>query len=263
MKSQRVPFRARGALVLAILWACLPGVARATPVVRLHATLTPERLGHATTVGFGFEVVVPIGQDPVPLTQVDVRYPAQLGIATSGLGVATCSVATLQASGPRACPAESLMGRGSALAEIPLGPGVLSERAAITIVRGPIQDGRVSLLFYAEGAKTVDTQVVFTSLLLPAAAPFGGMVSTTLPPIPTFPEALDVALVRLHYTLGPGGLVYYERVHGKLVPYHPQGIMLPRTCPRGGFPFAASFVFLGGAHANAGTKVPCPSRSRG
>jgi hypothetical protein len=257
---------ARGVMVLGVLMSLVgfgfTSSAAAAPAVSIQASFTPERLGRGTTVGFGFDVAVPVGQDPLPLSQVDVRYPAQLGIATSGLGVATCTAATLEALGPRGCPAESLMGRGSGLTEIPFGPGILHETASITIVRGPVQNGQTSLLFYSEGGTTVDAQVVFTGLLLPAAAPFGGVVSTSLPPIPTLPESFDVALVRLRYTLGPRGLTYYERIRGELVPYHPKGIILPSSCPHGGFPFAASFVFLGGARTRATTKVPCPHSHR-
>jgi hypothetical protein len=61
----------------------------------------------------------------------------------------------------------------------------------------------------------------------------------------------------MHLTLG-GRLTYYERVHGRNIAYHPAGIGLPRSCPRGGFPFAATFRFLDGRHAGAQTRVPCP-----
>jgi hypothetical protein len=61
----------------------------------------------------------------------------------------------------------------------------------------------------------------------------------------------------MHLTLG-GHLTYYERVHGRTIAYHPAGIGLPRSCPRGGFPFGATFSFLDGQHASARTKVACP-----
>lgn len=255
--------RVRGALLLLLLGgACAAAAppARAAPLVRLQASLTPERLGHGTTLGFGFDVLLPAGQDPVPLTRIDVLYPANLGIATSGIGLASCTAATLEASGPQACPEESLMGRGSAITEIPLGPGIIREHATVTILKGPVEHERISLLFYVEGASTVDAQLVFSGLLEPAPAPFGGDVITTLAPVPTFPEAPDVALVRLRYTLGPRGLVYHERRHGKLIAYEPMGILLPPSCPRGGFPFGARFVFLDGGRASATTRVACPGR---
>jgi hypothetical protein len=80
-----------------------------------------------------------------------------------------------------------------------------------------------------------------------------------VPLVPSLPEAPDVAVVQLHATFGPKDLTYYEREHGKLVAYHPKGILLPNTCPHGGFAFSASFTFLDGSHTTAQTRVPCPA----
>ncbi|HZL47765.1 MAG TPA: hypothetical protein VFC30_01995, partial [Solirubrobacteraceae bacterium] len=72
--------------------------------------------------------------------------------------------------------------------------------------------------------------------------------------------APDVALTALHTTLGPQHLTYYEHTHGKTIPYHPKGILLPNTCPHNGFRFAAQFAFQDGSHATAHTTVRCPAR---
>jgi hypothetical protein len=58
-------------------------------------------------------------------------------------------------------------------------------------------------------------------------------------------------------TIG-GNLTYYERSHGKRVAYRPQGILLPKRCPRGGFRFHADFSFLDGTRSEAQTVVKCP-----
>jgi hypothetical protein len=80
-----------------------------------------------------------------------------------------------------------------------------------------------------------------------------------VPLVPTVPEGPDVAVTDVHVTLG-GRLTYYERVHGRRVPYRPQGILLPKRCPRGGFRFSATFTFLDGTQAQAQTTVRCPRR---
>jgi hypothetical protein len=247
-------------VALALACACLPATAQAAQSATLDATLTPERLGQSTTVGFGFQIAAPAGQVPPPLTKLDVRYPGNLGIALSGLGLATCSPATLDASGPGGCPADSRMGSGIALAEIPIGPEILHETADITIVRAPVQDGHIAMLIYASGLTPVDAQIVFPAQLIPAPAPFGGALHLDVPLVPSLPGAPDVAVVRVRSTLGPRGLTYYEHIHGRSVAYHPKGILLPNKCPRGGFPFAATFTFLDGTRASATTAVPCPKR---
>jgi hypothetical protein len=87
-------------------------------------------------------------------------------------------------------------------------------------------------------------------------------LSIAVPLIPSIPGAPDVALVQLHLTLGPSGVVYYERVAGRTLAYRPPGILLPSGCPRGGFPFAAEFSFVDGTRTSAATTVPCPGRWR-
>jgi hypothetical protein len=262
--------RVRDLLSAVLLCACLPAPALATQSARLDATLTPERLGQGTTVGFGFQIAAPADQVPPPLTEVEVRYPGNLGIALSGIGLADCSPATLATYGPEGCPADSHMGVGSALVEISIGPEIVHETAAVAIVRGPEQNGRLALLVYATGKTPINAEIVFPGLLLPAPAPFGGQVHIDVPLVPSLPGAPDVAVVRLRATLGPLHLTYYERLDGTTVAYHPKGILLPRSCPRGGFPFEAAFTFQDGSHAHARTVVPCPAhggpariRSRG
>ncbi len=251
----------RLAAILAFACACIPATAQAAQSVSLDATLTPERLGQGTTIGFAFQIAAPAGQVPPPLTGLDLRYPDNLGIALSGLGLATCSAEALQVSGPPGCPADSLMGYGSARAEISVGPAIVHETAGITIVRAPTEDGHLALLIHVSGLSPVLAQIAFPAFLLPSAPPFGGHLQIDIPLVPSFPESPDVAVVRLRATLGPQGITYYERSGNRVVAYRPKGILLPDICPRGGFPFAAEFKFQNGSHANARTAVPCPHRA--
>lgn len=243
-----------------MLCACLPAAAHGGQSVKLSATLTPEQLGRGTTVGFAFEVVVPANRVPPPLTGIDLSYPESLGFAVSGLGLATCSPATLEAFGPEGCPANSHMGYGSAVAEMAVGPVILHEPAEVAIVRAATQDGRLMLLFYADGVEPVSAQILFSGLLVAAAPPFG-QVRIGLPLVPSVPNAPDVAVVQLRATLGPQHLTYLEHVNGMTIPYTPRGVLLPRRCPRGGFPFAGAFTFLDGSTAVAHTTVPCPAQA--
>jgi hypothetical protein len=192
------------------------------------------------------------------LTGVEVSYPVNLGFALSELGLATCSPGTLEAYGPDGCPANSLMGYGTALVEIPFGPLIVRETAQVTIVRTTQQSGHLALLIYADGETPVSAQIVFPGLVLPAPAPFGGRLNMAVPLVESLPGAPYVAVVQFHSTLGPHHLTYHERVDGRIRDYEPRGIPLPRSCPRGGFPFAATFSFLDGSNAVANTVVPCP-----
>lgn len=241
-----------GAAALA-LCALLASSASATQTARISAAFVPERLGAPTTATLGFQIVAPAGQIPSPLTGLDFRYPADLGIATSGLGVASCDPARLEADGPSACPPNSIMGYGSASVEVPLGGEVVPETATIALVAGPSENGYLRLLVCATGLTPVAARIVMPTLLI------AGHLHISVPLVPSLPEGPDVAVVRAQVKLG-GHLTYYEHIGGRTVAYHPKGVVLPRRCPRGGFRFSATFAFLDGTQTRAQTAVRCPGR---
>jgi hypothetical protein len=235
--------------------ALVPGVALGAQTANLSAAFAPERLGAPTTVSFGFEIHGEGGAIPSPLTGIDFHYPAELGLGTSGLGLAACEPTKLRVHGPKACPANSIMGSGSALAKFQDSPEISEETATISLVAGPSEHGYIKLLISATGSSPVAARIVMSSLLVP------GQLKISVPLVEGAPETPDVAVVRVHVIIG-GKLTYYERKHGEKVAYRPQGVTLPRTCPKGGFKFAATFSFLDGTTADARTVVKCP-RGRG
>jgi hypothetical protein len=253
--------RARGVRLLALLltfWLLSVSGVSAAQSVDLQVALRPEHLGAGTTMDFRFEIVSPPGKVPPPLTSVEFRYPANFGLLTSGLGLATCTTTTLEELGPEGCPAEAQMGFGSAVVEIPLGPEIVRETGNLTAWMAPPQDGHIALSFYAEGTTPILAQLIFPGVVLGAAQPFGGRLHTQIPIIPTLPEAPNAAVVRLRATIGPLNVTYYHHSGGRTLAYQPNGILLPRTCPRGGFPFEAAFSFLDGSRSSAHTRIPCP-----
>jgi hypothetical protein len=243
-----------------LISVCPASPALATQSVALGASFTPYRLGAPTTIDINLQIQAPAGQIPSALTEVEVRYPENLGFALSGLGLDVCSPVTIEAAGASGCPANSIMGRGDAVAELRFGAQLVSENASISIARAPDQEGHIALLLYASGPSPVNTQILSPAQLLPTSPPFGGRLNMELPVIPSVPGAPDVAIVSLRVTLGPQGLTYYEQAEGSTLAYTPKGILLPTACPRGGFPFAATFSFLDGSHPVARTTVPCPAR---
>ena len=244
--------RVRAIAIAIALGACLPAAAAAaTPAVSISTVFSPERLGAPTTVSLGFQVSAGPGQVPPPLTGIVFKYPADLGIATSGLGVASCPTAELEALGPSICPPNSVMGSGSATAEIPVGGEVQTEHASIVLLAGPSQDGYVRLLVCATGLSPVAARIVMPSLLE------GGELKLDVPLVESLPGAPNVSVVRTQVTLG-GNLTYYEHRKGRLVAYRPKSVVLPPRCPRGGFQFSADFSFQDGSQAQARRTVACP-----
>lgn len=226
----------------------------------LNLALVPERLGHGTTIEFGFTLRGQHGSVPPPVTTMTLLYPHNFGILTSGLGLASCTSAALETRGPSGCPSRSLMGYGTAMGAVHIGDEVVDEEAVTAIFMAPFDNGEIALSFFLEARRPLQAELIFQGFLQPASPPYGGALTITVPLIESFPEGPDVALVKLRSTIGPLGITYYDRIHGKFVPYQPSGIVLPRHCPKGGFPFAARFTFAGGQRLTASKNVPCPRR---
>jgi hypothetical protein len=251
--------RVRLLAVVLVLCACLPTGAQGVQVVNLKLRFVPDRPGASTTIESEILITTPAGQVPSPMTHISLHLPRGVGLGGSELGLSTCSIATLELMGPEGCPANALMGSGSALSEVPLGPEVVRQGASIKVFLTQPVHGHTAMLFYANAQTPVSAQIIFPAVLVPASDPRGSAYLNTLVPItPTVPEAPDVSVVRIRTILGPLHLTYYKRVHGRSIPYRPAGIALPAHCPAGGFQFAVTLSFLDGTTATARTTVPCP-----
>ena len=263
------PLRCVAALFAICVLACaagagglgLLGTASAAQRVKLGVRLSPERLGKGTTIEFSIQISAAGKLVPSPLSELDFRYPAKIGLVTSGLGRASCTAAVLEAFGKGGCPANALMGFGSALLEIQVGREVVHEAGVISIWMGPVANEEVQLLFYANAATPASEQLVFGGLLEEADPPFGGSLDTRIPPIPWNPEAPPASIVDFTARIGPQNVTYYRRAGAREIPYRPEGLRLPHSCPRGGFPFEGIFKFIDGTTTTARTSVPCPRHS--
>jgi hypothetical protein len=187
---------------------------------------------------------------------VELGFPRDLGLATSGLGLAECDPAALARLGEAACPANSRMGGGSATVGVSFGPALVREHVTLALFAAPSSDGFIHMAILATGREPINARIVMAGVLLP------GRVQISVPPVPSVPGATDVSMLALEATLG-GALTYYERVHGHMVAFRPRGIALPRSCPRGGWRMSAHVAFADGTVSHAQTAVRCPRSRRG
>jgi hypothetical protein len=230
--------------------------AAGAPRTKLFATFVPKRLGAATTIGLSLNIAHPTyTKAPPPLSTIDVTYPRDLSFATSGLGLAACDPTALEEYGAEECPANSLMGRGHALAEVAFGPDIVPEKVNLSLFAGPSSDGYLHLLILAAGEMPVMGRVVLKAVLLP------GHLQIEVPPVPGLPGGANIAFVSFNTTLG-GALTYYERSHGRTIAYRPKGIGLPSSCPAGGWRLTGKLAFLNGQRSSTETVISCP-RKRG
>jgi hypothetical protein len=235
-------------------------IAEASTAVQFRASFSPDRPGQRTSAAFDIKISSTNGGVPPPLIAARVRYPAGLAIALSGLGVDACSRLTLEELGIHGCAAGSIMGEGTATAAIEFGPELVRESAVVTLVRSPEEHGQLAMLFLVNAEEPVYATPVMTGSLSPAPAPYGGEIDIGVPLVESLPGAPDVSVVQIRLRLGPQGLVYYEHVGGRFIPYRPLGLRLPGRCPPGGFPFALGLRFQGGSSASASATVPCPNK---
>jgi hypothetical protein len=254
----------RAVPVALLLAVCSCQSATAMQVATLQASFSPDRLDTYATIFIGFHISsIPSG-DQLPLTNVSVSLPSEIGLATSGLGLENCVRSRLEEKGPEGCPSDSLMGRGIASAEIPFGGEVVVQSAQVDVFSARVQNGRLALMVFVDAKSPVEAELVFPATVVPALPPYSEGIDTNVPLVPTVPEGTDVAVTHFQMALGttptgPNHFVYYRSVRGHRVAYSPRGLLLPPACPRGGFPFEADFTFADGSTATAHTTVPCPS----
>jgi hypothetical protein len=258
--------RGQAALALAlVMGTCCSTAAPAAATVEtasLHAGFSPDRLGAATTIEFGFHLATAEGTAPPPLTSIDLQMPAGINYVETTLGLAICQPAALLARGLAGCSPNSRLGYGDAVVEVPFGTGAGHEIPEVQALSGPSPTGNLVVLFYANGLYPVTAQLAFSGEVLPDTGRFGSQLATTVPLVTSVPGGPDVSVVSVQTTIGPNRLTYYRHAHGRLVAFTPRGVSVPERCPRGGFPFAADFTFEDGSSTSAQTLVPCPPPRR-
>lgn len=245
-----------------VIRSLIPIASGESEQVHLQAGFTPYRLHSSTTIDFAFQIKSPPHTVPQPLIGINIALPAGLQATTASLGLADCNPHTIYEHGVEGCPPDSLVGRATAIASVPIGPELISEQVNIGLTATPSRAGHLEILYGAEGVTPVFDELVFRGEILEGNPPYGDEIATFIPPIETLPEAPYASVVSMSATIGPQGITYDRRRHGKRVSYQPEGIVLPARCPRKGFQFAATFTFLDEATKYTHAVVPCPVANR-
>jgi hypothetical protein len=258
--AARVASLARALVLLLAGWAYCAGVAHASQNVKLRVAFDPDMAGQRTTVEFELRIGDSTNTTPAPMTGLDLRLPANMGIATTTLGQSNCNPAALIRAGLGGCSANARIGFGNATAVVPIGEQTVQEKVALNALMGPPVEDRLEVLFYVEGLSPVLTRLVLPSVVQSDLPPFGEQLDTSIPLVQAWPEGPNLALETFDSTIGPLGLTYHREVKGHSVAYRPQGVRVPETCPPGGYPFAAVLHFEDGSQATAAYSVPCARR---
>ncbi len=237
---------------MAACWLCAvaPTVAQASATgASMRPSLLPDRPGASTALTLAFRFSGGEAGVPEPLSHMVVRLPAGLTIDLRGVG--TCTKSRLRRRGAGGCPAGSLVGRGHALMSVHAGSLAVGEEVAVTIFRGPNRGIHPTLEIFGQGDTPLDQSSISTAVLEPDSAPYGSKLTVSIPAIPTLVLEPIASFVSLSLTVGEVGRT--PRAHAAA-----GAILVPRSCPAGGFPFAASFTFADGSAARASATVACP-----
>jgi hypothetical protein len=186
-------------------------------------------------------------ESPSPLTWIKVYTPA--GVKLRWKGFATCTEAVLRQRGPGACPKKSMAGPiGEGTGTESFGGERVSERATVQVFFRP-GDG---LLFYATGASPVSFEVIARGTIVDTNPPYDFLFTGGVPLVETVP-GIYASIEQLKITLGAA-----FKEGNKLVSF----ITIPKTCPRGGFPFKSELSFLNGETVTTTGKIACPRKRK-
>ena len=250
---------------LATLSACAALSATATAYaaerVAIHANFTPDVLGASTNLSAtaSFSSALP-GSQP-PIVKVTAYGPAGMSVDLRGAGACTASPAVLEATGPRACPADSRIGFGSAVGLEELAGELIPGPFTFEFFLKPSEAGHIALMAYVNAVTPASEQLVLLAREVRAPKPYGLGISFAVPIVPSLPGAPLGWIDHLLLTLGSAHASFREQVDGKTKLVHVRGLVAPRTCPPGGFPIEGSFEFADGSKTTSTASIPCP-RSR-
>lgn len=230
---------------------------QAATTARIAPSLSPNRLGARAaltfTTGFaGGEFGV-----PSPLRQAVLRFPAGMSVDIPSLRA--CGVRRLRAHGPGGCAARSEIGRGSALAEVLAGSQLLREHVAMWAFVGPLLNSGPTVEILARGRTPFDRQVVLTGRVVPDSPPYGEKLVLSIPAIHTLRFEPDASMRMFSLTLGASRQQPIRKANARNAnARNANAVVVPSSCPPGGFPFAAEFTYVDGSSDSALTTTPCP-----
>lgn len=253
-----MPNKTRVVVVALIGCACLIGaaIALASETFTTKIYFTPDKLGAPANLSATTVFALNASAVPTPIGHVLAYGPAGLKVDVAGTG--TCSKALLEAKGPSGCPADSRIGFGGGLGLVEIAKEFIKEPYTLDFFVAPKENGHLTFLIYAQGTNPVSVELVIVAKEVHGSGPYGIGFEFDIPPIPTLPGAAYASVETNYFTVGAQKVAYYHTVHGHRKLVHVKGLIIPKTCPKGGFPFKVTVNFLDGTSATDTYTAPCP-----
>ncbi len=245
--------------VLAAVIGCVSLIgamsAQAAETVTLKAEFSPEKLGAPTNAHGTGTFTNSTGKVPSPITKFELFGPA--GLTLNVVGTGECTEKVILETGGKGCPKDSVAGAGGGLGVFELAGTEIQEKFTLNFYRGPDENGKTAFLLYVNAVSPVSVQLALKAQVVAGPAPYGLGLNIEVPLIPTLPEASNASVKEGFITLGATGVTYIKTVKGKKKLEHVKGLVLPKKCPKSGFPVEATFSFEDGSTVPAKTTVPC------
>jgi hypothetical protein len=209
--------------------------------------LFPNRLGAKGALVLTIRYAGGESGVPAPVRRSAWRLPAALSLEIPHLRSSDPS--RLRARGPRGCPPQSQIGSGHALAEAHVGSQIVTEDIRLWVFVGSLLGVAPTFEILGQGYTPFDQRMVFTGTAIPDRAPYGEDLVMPIPSIPTLPLEPNASIVTLSLTVGTSA-----RRHSSSA----NTVVVPGSCPLGGFPFAAEFTYADGSRGSALAAALCP-----
>jgi len=232
--------------------------AQATENVTIAPSFSPDRLGVPTNLSATVAIGSNLPGSQPPMVRVTAYGPAGMSVDTRGAGTCTASPAVLEATGPRACPADSRVGFGKASGLEELAGEFIPGPFTFEYFLRPSEHGQLALMIYVNASTPASEQLVLLANEVHAPKPYGLGITFAVPIVASLPGAPLGWVDHVSLTLGASHVAYRKKIHGKTRLVHVRGLIAPRTCPHGGFPIEGSFEFADGSTSTATATIPCP-----
>jgi hypothetical protein len=221
--------------------------AQAQSSATITPSLSPDRLGAKGALTLTIHYAGGEFGVPSPVRRAVVKFPAGLSLNIPTLR--SCSAARLRARGASGCPAQSKIGSGHALVEAHAGSQLIAENITLWVFLGPLQNLQPTSEVLGEGYTPLAERVVLTGTVVASHAPYGEELVLNIPQIPTLPLEPEASIITLALTVGTSK---HRLTH------EANTVVVPGSCPAGGFPFAAEFTYADGSTGSALATALCP-----
>ena len=182
------------------------------------------------------------GEKPTTLKSIVFNFPHA---KVNAKYFKTCDPIKLGGAGPKACPAGSKLGTGTALADAR--PLVNPVHATITMFNAKPKNGNPVFIFYAS-ATEVAVNLVIQGELKKTSGKFGYRLEVPIPRIPTLPGQDDASIHDINVDVAAT-----TKSKGKTIYL----LQAPTVCPSGGFPFQTTFNFNDDSSLTSSSAISC------